>query len=407
MTQLYEYIKLAFMNIRSNKVRTFLTMLGIIIGVSSVILIIAVGNGVKYEINGALDSIAGGQLHIGSNAGQGDEYIKFTPEDFRAIEEKVEGIKGVSPLVWCYGDTNSSKGNFSASGTIGTESMQYNYKDPIVVGRYFTREECDGAKKVCVIRESGARKLFGTTDVVGLSIAYSENGRNVDLQIVGVRQDNKSSIYQLLEGDEGSVEFEMPYTTYFNTYNLSREISFEGFYIFTDMLVDTSKVAAQAVKILEARHNCRGQNRIQVANFDSMLGQITRVIDTIAIFVVFVAAISLLVGGIGVMTIMLVSVTERTREIGIRKALGARTSSVMLQFLCESAIITLIAGIIGIIVGVAGAGLIGSVIGFKTSIDVNTVIIASLFSSFVGIFFGIYPAKKAAKLSPIEALRHE
>ena len=130
-------------------------------------------------------------------------------------------------------------------------------------------------------------------------------------------------------------------------------------------------------------------------------------IDTVSIAIAFIAGISLLVGGIGVMNIMLVSITERTREIGIRKSLGARTGSILLQFLSESAIITLMGGIIGIILGITGAILIGGVIGFAARVKVGTVLIASLFSAGVGIFFGIYPARKAAKLSPIEALRHE
>ena len=144
-----------------------------------------------------------------------------------------------------------------------------------------------------------------------------------------------------------------------------------------------------------------------VQNMQDQISQINSVMGSISIFVVIVAAISLLVGGIGVMNIMLVSVTERTREIGIRKSLGARTGSILLQFLSESAIITLLGGLIGIVLGVAGAGAIGGAIGFSARISPVTVIGASAFSAAVGIFFGIYPARKAAKLSPIEALRHE
>ena len=158
---------------------------------------------------------------------------------------------------------------------------------------------------------------------------------------------------------------------------------------------------------MENRHGVRGKNIIQVENFSDYMGQINDVLSYVTIFVVFVAAISLLVGGIGVMNIMLVSVTERTREIGIRKSLGARTGSILLQFLSESAIITLLGGLIGIALGVAGAAGVCSLIGFSAKVSASTVLGASLFSSAVGIFFGIYPARKAAKLSPIEALRHE
>ena len=158
---------------------------------------------------------------------------------------------------------------------------------------------------------------------------------------------------------------------------------------------------------MEGRFNVRGEGIFTVQNFSDYMTQINSVLGYITLFVVFVAAISLLVGGIGVMNIMLVSVTERTREIGIRKALGARTGSILTQFLSESAIITLIGGIVGITLGILGAVGISALIGFTPEVKMTTVLGASMFSTAVGLFFGIYPAKKAAKLSPIEALRHE
>ena len=158
---------------------------------------------------------------------------------------------------------------------------------------------------------------------------------------------------------------------------------------------------------MEIKYDCKGKGLINVDRFGQYMDQMNEVLDYITLFVVMVAAISLLVGGIGVMNIMLVSVTERTREIGIRKALGARTSSIMLQFLAESAIITLLGGIIGIALGVGGAYLLCSFVNIHAKVNWGAVVGATVFSTAVGLFFGLYPAKKAAKLSPIEALRHE
>ncbi len=407
MAQLVEYVKLALMNIRSNKVRTFLTMLGIIIGVSSVILIISVGNGIKAEINGTLSDIAGGQIYIRSVQNSDDnEFIDFTFEDMDVLQEKVEGINGITPVWSAYGDATGSKGTFTAYTYMGNESLENYFKDPMLYGRYFTREEVDDSKAVCVLREQSAVNLFGTADVVGMTFELTLYDQVRDFTIVGVRKDNQSAMYNMMYYMD-DVELEMPLTTYYQMLGWDTELRFQGFYIFSDMLADTNRITTQVLSILEARHNCRGDNRIQVEDFNSAMEEVNSVLDMITIFVVFVAGISLLVGGIGVMTIMLVSVTERTREIGIRKSLGAKTGSIMFQFLCESAIITLIAGIIGILIGYFGAVGVGKLIGFSAMVSGSTILGASLFSSAVGIFFGIYPARHAAKLSPIEALRHE
>jgi len=167
------------------------------------------------------------------------------------------------------------------------------------------------------------------------------------------------------------------------------------------------EVAAQTVKLLESKYDVRGENQIMVESFSDVSAQFDSILGMITLFISLVAAISLLVGGIGVMNIMLVSVTERTREIGIRKALGARTTSILTQFLAEAGIITLIGGMVGIVIGYLGAILICGAIGFSAEVQVGTILVAWVFSSAVGIFFGIYPARKAARLSPIEALRHE
>lgn len=197
----------------------------------------------------------------------------------------------------------------------------------------------------------------------------------------------------------------MPYTANFAFgYELDE---FYSIYIISEGSEYSQAVGSDAMKLLENRHHVQGEDAFLLQDADSQIAQITSVLDMITAFIALVAAIALLVGGIGVMNIMLVSVTERTREIGIRKALGARTGSIMMQFLAESAIITCIGGVIGIVLGLLGAYGICSLpmLGISPDLSIGTIITATLFSSAVGIFFGIYPAKKAARLSPIEALR--
>lgn len=407
MAQLFENIKMALMNIKSNKGRSILTMLGIIIGISSVIMIISIGNGVKSQVNNELNSFAGGQLFIMGNELEDGSQVYFSMDDFEAVVEKIPHVKGATPNYGASGTAFGKKGEFNAQISAGTVGLEYISTDPLVKGRYFTEADCENSNAVCIIRESGARTMFGTTDVVGKSFELAIYGVSIEMTIIGIRADNASALLGgMMSYGSDIVELEMPISTFCNKLNYYMD-DFYGFYIIAEGPEYANDVASAAIRLMENRHNVRGQNAIYMENFNDYLSQINSVLSYITIFVVFVAAISLLVGGIGVMNIMLVSVTERTREIGIRKALGARTGSILLQFLSESAIITLIGGIIGITLGIVGAVLVCGAIGFSAQVLPSTVIIASLFSSAVGIFFGIYPAKRAAKLSPIEALRHE
>ena len=231
-------------------------------------------------------------------------------------------------------------------------------------------------------------------------------GVTQELRIVGIRKDNASSLVNMMSSGVTTIAAEVPLTFMANKLGYYID-EITQFYVIAESAEYCTEVAGKILSLLESRHNVRGENQIMMESFTDFSSQFDTILGFITIFISFVAAISLLVGGIGVMNIMLVSVTERTREIGIRKALGARTGSVLLQFLAEAGIITLLGGIIGIILGVLGALGVGSIAGITPSVNVGTIIIASVFSCGVGIFFGIYPARKAARLSPIEALRHE
>lgn len=403
MTQAWEYIKIALMNIRSNKGRSVLTMLGIIIGITSVIMILSIGDGVKGQVSDELNALAGGLIGIYVNNEQSEEEIYFDEDDFEAIREKIEGVKGVTPVYTLYGSVIGRKGEFTAYTTGGSESMEFYQSEPIVQGRYFTAADYYAGNRVCVITQQAAKKLFGTTDVTGLTIEVTLYGVTQDLTIVGIRQDSASAMFSMYGN---MINIEVPlnllsasYGQYFG--------GFTDFYVISESPALNTQITQSVIRLMESRHDVRNQGVIMVQNMQDQISQINSVMGSISIFVVIVAAISLLVGGIGVMNIMLVSVTERTREIGIRKSLGARTGSILLQFLSESAIITLLGGLIGIVLGVAGAQAIGGAIGFSARISAVTVLGASAFSAAVGIFFGIYPARKAAKMSPIEALRHE
>ncbi|MCM1179763.1 MAG: ABC transporter permease [Clostridium sp.] len=412
MAQLGEYIKMALKNIAANKGRTLLTMLGIIIGISSVILIMSIGNGATDMIAAELGSLGKGQIIFALM--QYDEKYLITEDEIEHIRN-MEGVKAVAVQDFFQGQTKTKRDEFQVDimtiNPDGFEFLDYTY----VKGRAFTQQDAEMGKPVCVISENDAIKLFGSTNVIGMdldvNITYWDN-QEMTLTIIGITKSEESNMVEAFNAVP-SIQMIIPPKAVSTTIGYDVSAAITEFYLLKEDDADAEKICKDVIDYLETKHHCKGDNIYYYESFDDIMATVSSVMNLITIFVAFVASVSLLVGGIGVMNIMLVSVTERTREIGIRKALGAKTGSITVQFLAESAFITLLGGIIGIILGVFGAWVIAEIIGmavptmkFSPALSTGTVLTAALFSSGVGILFGVYPARKAAKLSPIEALRH-
>ncbi len=409
MGNMMEYIKMAFKNITANKGRSFLTMLGIIIGIASVIMVMAVGDGAANAMNSEVAALGSGQISVycSGDAEEAEEWI--TPEDLKAIQEQTEGVEGVTPYDSALGTTITGKGEFTVQLKGGSEALQKSVNYNIKRGAYFTESDVEEGSRVCAITDSDAKRLFGSDDVVGMDIELTVNGITGSYRIVGVMQQKENSGFVSYTYEGMPVTLDVPYTS-FENFGWKSD-SFYSATVFAGEEASGEKVAKDIIHLLETRHQCAGENYYQIESFQDMIAELNGVLGIVTAFISCVAAISLIVGGIGVMNIMLVSVTERTREIGIRKSLGAKTSSILMQFLAEAAILTITGGIIGILLGLLGAvgacALMSSSMGsvIHPGLKVSTILGATLFSCGIGVFFGIYPARKAAKLSPIEALR--
>jgi putative ABC transport system permease protein len=398
-----ESLKMAISSIKSNKMRSFLTMLGIIIGISSVITIVSLGQGGQNSITGKLNSIGATTVNVrvdGQNA-QSSDYISYN--DIKAISDKVPSVKYVSPSVTKSGvavsNIKSKRAQISGSNVDYSSIADMDF----VYGRYFNENDYLNAKAVVIIDENAAKSLFGFSDCIGMSFNLGPKASTKKVTVIGVT--SSSSIFGGFSNDNIPIQVYTPATFLQTMYS-------SDFVIDTIVISSTDKDSNEsagngAVAVLESRHNNRGQEIYKPSSLLTQVNQINSVLGIFTAFIGAVAAISLLVGGIGVMNIMLVSVTERTREIGIRKAIGANTNVILVQFLTESVILSLIGGILGMIIGITGATLIGNFAGITASISPIVIIGAILFSSAVGIIFGVYPARQAAKLDPIEALRYE
>jgi putative ABC transport system permease protein len=398
-----ENFKIALSSIFSNKLRSFLTMLGIIIGISSVIMIVSVGDGGKASIMGQLNSIGAAtvQVKVDTKSAGKSDYI--TQDDIDAIRQKLPFVKYVTPALQKMGSVSAQNTSKDAVVICANEDYGPLQNMTYLSGRFFNKQEDLSNAMVAVIDNNTAATLFGTTDAKGYYMNVNIKATRYKVKIIGVVT-NQMGIFG--GGKNVPAFVYMPINTILSTTtDVTNTIS--NIYVMADSKDNTDSAGNATISMLEARHSNRGQEIYTYQNLIQQVEQLNSIISIFTAFISAVAAISLLVGGIGVMNIMLVAVTERTREIGIRKALGAKTGAIMLQFLTESVIITFIGGLVGIVLGIVGARGIGGLVNVTPVLSPISFTVAILFSCAVGIFFGIYPARKAAKLSPIEALRHD
>lgn len=400
--------KIAYRSLLKNKMRTFLTMLGIIIGVASVIAMLGIGNGSKENIKQQIASLgtnvvivfpsAQNQGGVRMDAGSSQ---RLTLEDALAIGERCEAVEAFSPIVQQRGRVVSGSSNAPTS-IIGAYPDYFTIRNlQISEGVLFSMSNERTAAKVCVIGQTVVKNIFGEgSNPIGETIRLN----NIPFKVIGVMAPKGQNTF----GQDQDDVVIAPFSTVRKRMMSSNKTGLQQILISAkseDLITQTTEEITQ---LLRERHFTSGPDdkfsiRTQ-AEFASIMGSTTQIMS---ILLAAIASISLLVGGIGIMNIMLVSVTERTREIGIRRAVGGKSSDVLLQFLIEAIVISVVGGVIGILSGYGIAGLVGSGLGWPVKVSIDAVLLSFAFSISIGIFFGWFPARKAAKLNPIEALRFE
>jgi len=405
---IWENFKMAINSILINKMRSFLTMLGIIIGIAAVIAILAVGNGATNQVTRTFSNLGATSISLSASDEDADEPL-INAEDLSYLKESVDDINYISPESQLSSTVSSSSGEDRMAvlsyGTPDLQNISSSMNSTVLHGRYFDQTDYEEASDVVVIDSDAAESVFGRTDVVGEQIQISSQGTTMNLTIVGVTEGMFGDTVGAFDQSELPVFMAAPQST-INKY-FPQQTSMNQVMIQVESTDDIEPVSNQTVRLLELRHNRVNEGVYSATNFLNALDQVNNVLGLFINFIAAVAGIALLVGGIGVMNIMLVSVTERTQEIGTRKALGATTGNILMQFLMESVILSLLGGIIGLILGGTLSFIVGNVLGISPEISIVSVLLVLGFSSAIGIFFGIYPARKAANLDPIDALRHE
>ena len=422
MTQLFENISLAVSGLRANKMRALLTMLGIIIGIGSVIAIVMVGDSMTNSMTSSLQEMGADNVQIGLQQREsetGTSYSVALDEEDLISNDMIEAfmqdygdeVEAVS-VQEGMGSGRVTEGHRYANVNISGVNSGYQTANHLKMlgGRFIGDKDGKGVKNVAVVSDKLVNNMFGQgQNPLGQEIKVSCGKDSYTFTIVGVYQYEQNALMAMMgaaaSDKDITTDLYIPIETMWKLVD-----SIEGYYYINAMTrqgVDSRQLAGEFQDYFNRFYTRNEDYQIMATSLDSIIDQYASMMGTVQVAIAVIAAISLLVGGIGVMNIMLVSVTERTREIGTRKALGAKNSAIRMQFIVESVIICLIGGLIGIALGMALGYGGATLLGFPARPSIQAILIAVGFSMAIGIFFGYYPANKAAKLDPIEALRYE
>lgn len=409
-----ENIRIAIFSIKTNLMRSLLTMLGIIIGVAAVIAIITLGNGGRDYIVGMIKDMGSSVINISINSKETNASDYITAEDIKAIKN-LDSVAYVSQVTMSVGNVTTKHNESLGLAIAGNSDLGNMMSAGMLSGRFFTEEEYESGARVAVLDSISAKLLFGYSDPVGEKLSFTVSDQTVQMKVIGIidasmlsssSSNMSETMSSYMSDSQTGCSIIIP-ATLADALNGNSAGRYEMCYIMAKSDSELDAAGSAAMNLLYTRHGNFGKNAYSLINMATYIDLLDTVINVFTTFIAAVSAISLLVGGIGVMNIMMVSVTERTREIGTRKALGAPASAIRMQFITESVILCLIGGFIGIVLGLALGTVLSNVVGYAAKPSIAAILIAVGFSMAIGVFFGYYPANKAAKLDPIEALRYE
>jgi len=391
-----EFIRIALESIRGHKLRAFLTTLGIVIGIAAVITVMAVGQGGRAMLVSEMEKLGSNLFFIYVNYNDGTEWRPgdITEADVLMLEQAIPEIQYVAPISYSRLQVRSTEGEaaYRVNGT--SESYAKIRKMQMQRGRFFTAQEEQIGRRVAVLDNAAATKLFKNEEAVGKTVLVEGN----PVIVVGV----------LKKEDSGMINFESDSIIYLPRSVLAEINGWDNIdelQCSADSKEQVALAMERAKKLMERRHNAPGH--YAAFSMEKEMQTANRITGIMTLIIGAIAAISLVVGGIGVMNIMLVSVSERTREIGIRMALGAKRRDILIQFLIEAVVLCFIGGIIGILLGYGGAYIIAKIANWPPLVSWKTIMLACGFSAVVGIVFGLLPANQASRMDPIEALRRD
>ncbi len=400
-------IKIAIAAIKRNKMRSFLTMLGIVIGVAAVIAMLAIGQGSNDSIRETISSMGTNLINVmpasqnkgGVNQGRSSS-TTLEVEDVSYLKNNSSLIDAISPEVNGSGQIVYGSNNWPTTIYSGNEDYSFIKKYEVETGRSYTTKEIQTAAKVCLVGQTIIDNIFGEDeDPLGKTIRFN----NIPFKVIGTLKEKGDNTF----GQDQDDMVLAPYTTVMK--RLFRQTHLRAIVISAkseDLIAETS---AEVTELMRLSHKLEEseEDDFEIRTQEELISNFSSISEMMLVLLGSIAGISLIVGGIGIMNIMYVSVTERTREIGLRMAIGGKGHDILRQFLLEAMLLSILGGITGVVVGIVASNVVENLLGWPILITTNSIVLSFLFCSIIGVFFGWYPAKKASALNPIEALRHE